>query len=188
MSVTSAKTGSTSLSLALENNFMEPIATTVVGSSGTNIIEFKDIPQTYKHLQVRIHGRTTRVATDDLIFTTFNGDNGNNYSWHSLYGDGASAVASYYVASASSMRFQRFPSASASANIFGDIIFDILDYTNINKNKTVRSLGGYDANGSGMISFGSGVWYDINTISTISMVCSLNFIQYTRASLYGIKG
>ncbi len=52
MSITSAKTGSTSLSLALENNFMEPIASTLVGAGGVSTVTFNDIPQTYKHLQV----------------------------------------------------------------------------------------------------------------------------------------
>ena len=53
MSITSAKTGSTSLSLALENNFMEPIASTLVGAGGVSTVTFNDIPQTYKHLQIR---------------------------------------------------------------------------------------------------------------------------------------
>ena len=52
MSITSLKTGGTGLSLALDNNYMEPIATTLL-SSTSNAVVFNDIPQTYKHLQIR---------------------------------------------------------------------------------------------------------------------------------------
>ena len=54
MSITSAKSGATGISLALDNNFMEPIASTLVGSGGSSVITFNDIPQTYKHLQLRV--------------------------------------------------------------------------------------------------------------------------------------
>jgi len=67
MSITSAKTGATGISLALENNFMEPIASTLVGASGSAIIEFNDIPQTYKHLQIRLIGRTNR-STAAIVY------------------------------------------------------------------------------------------------------------------------
>ena len=77
MSITSVKTGTTGLSLALDNNYMEPIATTVVGSGGVNQITFNDIPQGYKHLQIRIIGRTTTSLTDDNIYIQFNSDIGN---------------------------------------------------------------------------------------------------------------
>ena len=63
MSITSAKTGSTSLSLALENNFMEPIASTLVGSGGVSTVTFNDIPQTYKHLQIRCISRPNEAGS-----------------------------------------------------------------------------------------------------------------------------
>ena len=59
MSITSVKSGATGISLALDNNFMEPIATTLVGSTTVNVVTFNDIPQTYKHLQIRAISRRT---------------------------------------------------------------------------------------------------------------------------------
>mgnify|MGYP000739741444 CR=1 FL=1 len=53
MSISSAKSGGTGISLALDNNFMEPIASSTGGSS---TIVFNDIPQGYKHLQIRMVG------------------------------------------------------------------------------------------------------------------------------------
>ena len=50
MSITSVKSGATGISLALDNNFMEPIATTLVGSGGANTIIFNRFPLIQKHL------------------------------------------------------------------------------------------------------------------------------------------
>ena len=75
MSITSLKTGTTGLSAALDNNYMEPIATTVVGSGGVASIAFNDIPQIYKHLQIRGIGRTANAVTDENIVLQFNFDN-----------------------------------------------------------------------------------------------------------------
>ena len=52
MSITSVKSGSGGISLALDNNYMEPIATMVVSATSVNSITFNDIPQIYKHLQL----------------------------------------------------------------------------------------------------------------------------------------
>ena len=49
MTISSVKTGAVGLSLALDNNYMEPIATTLVGSGGVNQITFNDIPQSYNN-------------------------------------------------------------------------------------------------------------------------------------------
>ena len=88
MSITSVKTGTTGLSLALDNNYMEPIATTVVGSTSVNSIVFNDIPQGYKHLQIRAFGRTNRTGGNDGPALRFNSDFSANYSDHELKGSG----------------------------------------------------------------------------------------------------
>ena len=93
MSITSVKTGTTGLSLALDNNYMEPIATTVVGSGGVNQITFNDIPQGYKHLQIRGISRNTGGSVSYSIYLSFNGTS-SGYSWHWVKGDGDTASTS----------------------------------------------------------------------------------------------
>jgi hypothetical protein len=160
---------------------MEPIATTLVGSGGTNNITFNDIPQTYKHLQVRAIAR----ADGNSATLQFNGDNGSNYAYHGFYGDGASVTAFNGINNTK----PDIMITSSAANIFSAAVIDILDYSNTNKNKTVRSLAGTDANGSGFLALYSALWQSTIAITSIKfMPFSGNFAQYSRFSLYGIKG
>jgi len=193
MSITSAKTGATGISLALENNFMEPIASVLVGAGGSNTIEFADIPQGYKHLQIRGIAKTTRSGAfnyaNDLNIN-FNSDYSNSYSAHGLYAFGATY--SYGVADFNTMIIQ---SASSDGdgiipNVFGAFVIDILDYNNNNKFKTMKSLGGTITTSTyvDIVALNSGNWRSSNPIENIKIRASFNFKQHTRFSLYGIKG
>ena len=137
MSITSAKSGATGISLALDNNFMEPIATTLVGAGGVNTVIFNDIPQTYKHLQIRAIARDTAAITDNNMYFTINGDASSNYNYHFLYGSGT-AAASGGGSTVSNLLGLRITGGNSTAGMFGAGIIDILDYTNTNKNKTQK--------------------------------------------------
>ena len=189
MSITSAKSGATGISLALDNNFMEPIASTLVGAGGVNTIEFLDIPQGYKHLQIRQIARTNRGLYIDFYKVKFNADNGSNYAYHGLYGDGATAF-SNATTSYTQIDIARASASSATATGFGAGIVDILDYSNSSKYKTTRAIAGYDDNGQGQIWLQSGLWMNTAPISSITINPGVGtlFSQYTRFSLYGIKG
>ena len=167
----------------------ESIATTTVGSGGTSTITFSSIPGTYKHLQIRMIGRSSRSANDGYAVVRFNSDTGSNYSYHSLAGNGTAASAGG-SGSVNYPTLLYFPAASRSANIFGVAVLDLLDYQNTNKNKTIRVLDGYDSNGAGWIELGSGAWYNTNAITSITITefNGQNFAQYSHAALYGIKG
>jgi len=69
---------------------------------------------------------------------------------------------------------------------FGGVT-DILDYASTNKNKTVRTLGGFDANGSGYVNLTSNLWSNTAAINTITINAVGTFNQYSQFSLYGIK-
>ena len=167
----------------------DSIATQTVGSGGSSGVTFSSIPQTYKHLQIRVLGRTTNAEVNFSI--KFNSDAGNNYSGHYLYGDGSSAGAGTLFGGGGGPAFVgRIPASSVGANIFGTAVIDILDYTNTNKYKTIKSLNGYDANGSGQLFFLSDLWLNTNAISSIDfIVTGTNSIaQYSSFALYGVKG
>jgi hypothetical protein len=71
---------------------------------------------------------------------------------------------------------------------FSAAVVDILDYNNINKNKTIRSLNGRDNNGSGDIYLTSGLWNNTSAIDSITIVApSATFIEYSQFALYGVK-
>jgi len=190
MSITSAKSGATGISLALDNNFMEPIASTLVGSGGVNQITFNDIPQTYKHLQIRVLARTDRAnAQGDYIKLIFNSDIATNYAGHELSGWNSSALSAVNT-SVGAAYVNRFAGASQAANTFGAGVIDILDYATNSKNKTIRSLAGWDDNTAGNIHFNSALWINVNSINSIRIIAGGGTLltQYSRFSLYGIKG
>lgn len=164
---------------------MFPIATTTAGAGGIAAFDFINIPQTFTHLQLRVFGYSTLSASVDNLALYFNNDTGNNYATHSLYTNGSSALT---YAGTSQARFylpSLFPAATTSQ--FCSAIIDVLDYTNTSKYKTVRTLSGYDANGSGIVGLTSGLWMSTSAISRFSGGTSANLAQYSRIDLYGIS-
>jgi hypothetical protein len=167
------------------------------GTVGSNTVTFTSIPATYTHLQIRATVRAGNhpYNTDNAILMRVGAtsvDTGSNYSQHYLYGDGASKGAGG-TANLSWMQVADMPSGSTTANTFGTFIVDILDYANINKYKTVRSLSGFDTNTTlGIIWFASGNWRNTAAIGTISLAMvgfadPATFGTYSRVDLYGIK-
>lgn len=168
----------------------ESIATVTVGAGGSSAITFSSIPSTYQHLQIRILFRSTRAQTGDYTSMQFNSDTGSNYAYHGLGADGANAIGFGY-ATQTLMDVERASAASATSGVFGVAVVDVLDYANTNKYKTMRSLGGFDNNGSGEIYLTSGLWQNTNAVSTITLKAqggTSNFAQYSSFALYGIKG
>jgi hypothetical protein len=166
---------------------MFPIATSGVLSGSTNGFIFTNIPQTFTHLQVRGFLRDSFTgSTNQSMTLNFNNDFTNNYSVHRTYGDG-SGTASQGFASQGAMFQGSIPTAIELANVYGVIITDILDYTNTNKNKTIKSISGYDKNGGGAAIISSGAWYNTAAITQINCYESGNSAQYSRIDLYGIS-
>ena len=161
------------------------IATATVTSGGATTITFSSIPGTYKHLQLRVLAASNSAGpdTDDLSFQ-FNGDTGANYVGHALSGNGSAASAGYNPA-ASSNRSLRVGANNGSA--FGAGFIDILDYTNVNKNKVGRSLGGVDWNGGGNATMESLLWLNTAAITSMTIVpkYGTSWLQYSSFALYG---
>jgi hypothetical protein len=168
--------------VAASTTSYESIAT-AAGTGASASITFSSIPSTYKHLQIRAIART---ASGTGAFLQYNSDTGTNYTRHYVEGNGTAASSG----SGTSTTKIDYIQAVSNANINGVNIVDILDYTNTNKYKTTRILQGYDANGTGNIGLGSGLWMSTSAISTITITTSngANFATTTQFALYGIKG
>ena len=175
---------------AVPNSYESIQTTTLTGNQTT--ITFSSIPATFTHLQLRIFARTNRTGNDFAnLLIRFNNDTGSNYVYHDLFADGATVTASG-TATQTSITANRLTGPTATANVFGAIIVDVLDYTSTNKNKTIRALGGADNNGSGALSFSSGLYFAtpvaINRIDLTTIAGTFDFVQYSSFALYGIKG
>jgi hypothetical protein len=193
MAITSIKTGSSFTNLKKYNDFLagneayipnnfESIATVTVGAGGTSAVTFNSIPSTYQHLQVRAFGKDASIY--GAIFMSFNNDTySTNFSRHGVYGDGASAAA-FGAANAPYMNILTTPASSGG---FGGAVIDVLDYANTNKFKTIRSLTGWDNNGSGIVGLFSGSWRSTTAVSRIDIISDSTIGQYSSFALYGIK-
>jgi hypothetical protein len=164
------------------------IATATVGSGGQSNITFSSIPSTYTHLQLRILAKGDYTAYSGNFNITFNGDSTATYSYHSVM---AEPTTTYTYGYASQNYID--PSgggmpASYYSPYFGSYVMDIFDYTNTNKYKTLRSLGGYENNSAGRVSFGSGNWRSTSAITSINLYTPVGpFSQYSSFALYGVK-
>jgi len=164
---------------------------TVTLSASTASITFAGIPSGYKHLQLRVLGRSDYAsAASEAMRMQLNGQTATSfYTNHLLYGDGSSALTDNDVNSVAGLNIHRLPAATTASSIFGVLVIDILDYANTNKNKTLRTLGGWDANGAGRINFNSGLFTSTAAVSSITMTLSTgaNYIANSSFALYGIK-
>lgn len=163
-------------------------------STTTSSITFSGIPQGYSNLQIRALTRDNRGA--EYLYNTyimqFNDDSTNSYSSHAVYGQsvsGSSPIVDYFGnASQSRIITYATPVNIATSQIFGSQIIDILDYTDTDKYKTTRLLGGVDENASGLIGFMSGAWYKKDAINSITLSGNgASFVANSEFSLYGVK-
>lgn len=191
--IDSAKTGR----LTPESDY-ESIQTITVGAGGLATASFTSIPSTYKTLEIRLWGYSTRSSSNgiDDYNIRFNNDSGNNYSFHFLFGEGGGTN----PIPGNGSTTNRINSSCCVGTLTsgsianGSAIMQIPDYSNTNKSKTLKIIGGCDQNGptsyspgrSGMV---SGSWQNSSAIDRIDLYCSNgNWGQYTNIALYGIVG
>ena len=172
----------------------DSIATVTSTGAPGSTITFSNIPQTYKHLQIRYIAKDTYTGgAVNIIYMSVNSTN-SIYSKHNLYGNGTSVTASAAANGSQSYILLDYAMAqgASTANMMAVGIIDIHDYSSTNKNKTLRAITGYDYNSSsptGVVSLNSS---NINTTSAItSILLGSQGDAFTSSSvfcLYGIKG
>lgn len=164
----------------------ESIATVNVGAGGSSSVSFTSIPSTYTHLQVRILTRSTFSAADWPVWVNPNNDATSSYSYHGMIGDGAT-LTGFAGTNQSLAQIGSAPAGTALANTFGMFVIDILDYTNTNKYKTMKSLYGFNAQTAGILGMRSALWMKTDAITSLYFGTASNFAQYSQFALYGIK-
>lgn len=169
------------------------IASQTVGSGGASSITFSNIPQGFRHLQVRA---MIRAGVNDAgIGARINSDTGSNYACHVLFGTGSSTGS---TASTSANRIWRIAYAQdqSSTTHPGVAVIDILDYADTSKNTTLRSLWGVDHNGFGTVGLSSGLWVSTSAVTSVQFftitgaapgTITGNFSQHATFSLYGVR-
>ena len=181
-----------SKSMLVGNAAYDPAATFLIqrvagtGSSGT--ITFSSIPQTYKSLQIRCTSQLSSTSNYSILRPN-NDSSTANYTFHSIYGDGASVTSDGYITGLSGALSVNGTSSTQNASTVGTGIVDILDYASTTKYKTFRSITGYDNNGSGIVFLISSLWKNTSAITSLTIVAQAgNFTTGSTFALYGMKG
>jgi hypothetical protein len=177
------------LSASAVGSDYELIETQILGTAAATITfsSLGTYAAIYKHLQIRfVAGNTNATADMDNVRLRFNGDSGNNYAHHRLWGNG-STVSPYASASQSSALAGLV--VRGSATIFAANIVDIVEAYSSTRNQTIRAFTGGHITAQQIIGLNSGLW--MNTASVTSIELS-NFADSfrigSRFSLYGIRG
>lgn len=172
----------------------ESIAT-INGTGSATSITFSSIPSTYKHLQLRFTIKDTENLgahnTNGMTLTANSITSG--YGKHEVYGNGTSVVGSESSASASSFNLGQFVPTTFTASVMAVGIIDILDYSLTTKYKTLRMLGGAEANVASTqfkVRLASALIPTTSAINSLTLAIGGggNITSTSKFALYGIKG
>jgi len=160
----------------------ESIAKVTLATSAASIT-FSDIPQGYKHLQVRGMFNCSTATNPYIRIGSGSIDSGANYAWHHLWGNGTSANSNQ-----GSNQTYMFCNYNPSSSYFSTQVTDVLDYSSTAKNATIRTFAGSDTNGgTSEVAVWSGHWRNTAGVTHLQ-IAGATFLQYTTAALYGIRG
>ena len=162
-----------------------PIATATITSDGQGW-DFTSIPSTYTDLRLVVYGRGTYASTTFGGSGRFNNDSGTNYSYIRLFTDGSAQ--SQRNTNADTFNVGELPSANATANVFGEVVIDIMNYSNTTTNKTVLVRTSSMAGSNYMFAYVN-LWRSTAAINRITFgTAGLNSMKTgSIATLYGIK-
>ena len=164
-------------------NTFTKIASVTVGGAGAASMDFTSIPATYTDLCVKVSARDLQPGVTDNIQIQFNGSSAN-LSSKVIEGNGSSA-SSY----SDTQIYGRSVGAGATANTFGSTEFYITNYAgSTNKSVSVDSVSETNAT-TAYATLTAGLWSNTAVITSISIkpTAAVNLVQYSTATLYGIK-
>ena len=171
----------------MANTFVK-IASATVGSGGAASIDFTSIPSTYTDLCVLLSLRGDAASSYNDSYVQFNNDTAGNYSMCRLYGTGSSTASDSLTSGANFGRVGSSVGSTSTSNTFANVMIYIPNYTGSTA-KSFMSDGVTENNGSGAFAvLYADLWSGTAAISTVKIFgLSTNFVQYSTATLYGIK-
>lgn len=166
----------------MPNTFVK-IQTVTVGSAVTTI-DFQNIPATYTDLLILASIRSDRASQNtSSAGVSFNNTTANR-TMKTISGDGSTASSS-----SDTQFYIRIPASTSTASVFGNAIIYVPNYTSANnKNVLLDSVQENNATQSFM-ELMAGLWSNTSVINRVTLTenNSANFVQYSTATLYGIK-
>jgi hypothetical protein len=165
----------------MANTYIQIGSTVTVGAGTSATIEFTSIPSTYTDLVLKLSGRTSESYNYASYTINLNGS-ATGFTGKDVYGIGtnpgsANRTVTYY----------NLNGAPSTANTFSNIEMYFPNYAG-STNKSFSMDAVSEENGSlNNASLIAGLWSNTAAINRITLTGTNNFVQYSTASLYGIK-
>jgi hypothetical protein len=165
-------------------------STVTVGSGGAAYIEFTSIPSTYTDLLVKLSARSNLSNNYTSTWISFNG-NTSNFSERELYAVGNATGSGNASDSPGAGQTSGYTGAgNNTANTFGNYEIYIPNYAgSTNKSFSTDSVVENNSSSGNIVVLNAGLWSNTSAITSVRFtpVESASFVQYSTASLYGIK-
>lgn len=166
------------------------LSTSVLGTTTSSVTfsSLNTLAADYKHLEIRMTGRSTIGFDIDRYQIQVNGVTSEVYTFHNLEADGGS-IGSGRSPSIPNNRFaiDALTGATSSAGQFGATIFRIYDFSSSTKNTTFAGKGGKPL-GNNTVKIASGLFNNTAAITSIKIECQASLAENSRFSIYGIRG
>lgn len=162
---------------------MHHIQSQSTNNNSTTQITFSSIPQTFTHLQLRVTSSIYAASgSGGSAFYLGNVNGSSPTKHHQMYGDGNG-----HIASSDANMPIGYNQYNSSPTWYGGTIIDFFDYSNTSKTKTIKSLSGWDASGSGVVGIHSILVNNTAAISSFILGSGGGFFATgSRFDLYGI--
>ena len=159
------------------------ISSTEVGAGGASAITFNNIPQNYTDLVLKVSGRSNYAGVQASLYISPNSSSTNG-SVRILFGSGSTAASYNY----SQINIRDLAANTSTANTFGNTEVYIPNYSSTSTYKSFSgdSVGENNATAA-PAGLSAGLWSNYTTISSLVLTTDGSFMQYSTATLYGIR-
>lgn len=161
-----------------------PIYTQTVGSSATYSINFNNIPTYFDDLLLKVSPRDTNSAIATNLFFRLNNDSSSLYSQTRLSGNGSSA-SSDRTTGDTTWKVD-VNAGTSTTNTFSSIDLYLPNYRSSNfKTGVLDSVSENNAT-TAYTQLVATLFRSTNAITSVNLICGIQFVQYMTVSLYGI--
>jgi hypothetical protein len=161
------------------------LAETTVASSAS-AITFNNIPQNYTDLVLKLSLRSDTTGTSRGLSFTLNNSASANYATRYVYGY-SGGTASGSTSADTSMYSGLYGGTSYTASTFSNMEIYIPNYSgSTSKSVSIDSVMENNST-TNYVGFWAGLWSNVTAVSSIQLLGSTNFVQYSTATLYGIR-
>lgn len=165
---------------------------TITLTTTTASIEFTSIPSTFADLCIKLSVRTNYADIDSYFNMNFNSDTGANYAQRSVYQNNAGGASSNSWTAQNNLYVNSTNGASSTANTFANVEIYIPNAFG----STYKSVSEDAANEHNSATpttrfnpLSAGLWSSTAAITSIKFApANGSWVQYSTASLYGIRG